>query len=245
MKKTISTLPWPGISAECFRGITQSFPAHFHEELVIGLMEEGTRTLICGSSRMDIQSGDLFMIPCWCAHACYCAENHVSGWRVLRVDSAWRPARILNRKRNLSREFLRLHDRLMNGSADSRELSDFLARFKEAAGTAPDAPAPAALDLVKSLQICSSQRIHLSDLPALCGYSAASAQRILSAHTGLSVHQALTSLRVQDSRRLLENGLSLSRTAMEAGFADQPHFTNQFAAVMGITPGKWISQRKK
>jgi hypothetical protein len=42
-------------------------------------------------------------------------------------------------------------------------------------------------------------------------------------------------------RAAIKDGLSLTRAAAEAGFADQSHTTRQFKNVHGLSPGRWAA----
>jgi AraC-like DNA-binding protein len=46
--------------------------------------------------------------------------------------------------------------------------------------------------------------------------------------------------RLDMARRCLRDGRPLAETALEAGFADQAHFTRTFKAAFGMTPGRYV-----
>ena len=50
---------------------------------------------------------------------------------------------------------------------------------------------------------------------------------------------SLIELRVRTARRLLIQGATPARAAVEAGFADQAHLTRWFHRYYGITPGAY------
>jgi AraC-like DNA-binding protein len=52
-------------------------------------------------------------------------------------------------------------------------------------------------------------------------------------------------LRLERARRLLEApGATLSGVALQAGFADQAHFTRRFKQAFGATPGLLLRRRR-
>lgn len=58
--------------------------------------------------------------------------------------------------------------------------------------------------------------------------------------TGLAPKQHARILRLQDAlAALAQEGLDLTEVALRAGFADQAHFTREFRAFAGMTPGDW------
>jgi AraC family transcriptional regulator len=70
------------------------------------------------------------------------------------------------------------------------------------------------------------------------GLSAAHFARAFKQSIGRAPHQHLLALRLERARRLLDGpDPGLSEIALEAGFADQAHFTRFFKRQFGITPG--------
>lgn len=56
---------------------------------------------------------------------------------------------------------------------------------------------------------------------------------------GVTPHAFLLQAKVERSRALLAAGARPGEVAARLGFADQPHFTRVFSAVVGVTPGVW------
>ena len=62
MKKETRTAVYDGtlhIEAYRFQDIARPFPNHFHEHYVIGLVEDGQRTLCCKNREYAIAPGDI------------------------------------------------------------------------------------------------------------------------------------------------------------------------------------------
>ena len=75
------------------------------------------------------------------------------------------------------------------------------------------------------------------DLAAAAGCSRYAAYRAFTQAYGLSPSDYQRQLRVRAARRLLGAGVTPSRAAAEAGFADQAHLTRWFRRYYGVTPG--------
>lgn len=60
---------------------------------------------------------------------------------------------------------------------------------------------------------------------------------------GLPPHAYQVRLRLEKARGLLAVGMPITRVALEAGFADQSHFTRYFRQAWGITPGRYAAAR--
>lgn len=84
-----------------------------------------------------------------------------------------------------------------------------------------------------------SQNITLETLSTVCGKDRWSLSRDFRTLFGRSPYRYVTMRRLAYSRYLIQTGLSLSDSALEAGFSDQSHMTRQFLKTYGISPGRW------
>lgn len=85
-----------------------------------------------------------------------------------------------------------------------------------------------------------SERLSVSDLAAVAGLSPRHFQRVFKRvfRTGPTEHVLRVRIR-KAAARLAESRDSLSRIAIESGFCDQSHFTNQFRRLRGVTPSEY------
>lgn len=90
----------------------------------------------------------------------------------------------------------------------------------------------------------AGQSITLGRLEAVAGNDRWRLSRDFRALYGTSPYRYLTMRRLDQAKRLIEQGRSLSEAATEAGFADQSHMTRQFADAFGIPPGRWVNLRR-
>jgi AraC-like DNA-binding protein len=67
--------------------------------------------------------------------------------------------------------------------------------------------------------------------------------RAFSAVFGLPPHRYLTGRRIDRARRLLLTGQPIASVAAAVGFHDQAHFTRHFAALVGTTPGRYVTSK--
>lgn len=82
---------------------------------------------------------------------------------------------------------------------------------------------------------------HIS-LTQLCECSNLSKSTLLRAFTkskGVTPYRYLQSIRVSKAKALLETGSTPIEAAMNAGFADQSHFTNFFHMFIGLSPAAY------
>ena len=84
-----------------------------------------------------------------------------------------------------------------------------------------------------------SQNITLETLSTVCGKDRWSLSRDFRTLFGTSPYRYVTMRRLSYCIHLIQTGLSLADSALEAGFSDQSHMTRQFIKAYGISPGRW------
>jgi len=121
-------------------------------------------------------------------------------------------------------------------------LGDVVRRFAEP-GAAPTPPDPGSAPLLRARDLLHASRGRAVSLDELAGAAGLSKFHLLRAFTkrfGVPPHTYHTQLRIATARSLLASGVSISRVALEAGFADQSHLTRHFAREVGVTPGAYV-----
>ncbi|MCQ9616655.1 AraC family transcriptional regulator [Paenalcaligenes niemegkensis] len=79
----------------------------------------------------------------------------------------------------------------------------------------------------------------VDDMADFLHTSRASFHRRFTLLSGLAPAQLLLNIRVQLSKALLTEGLSVEQVAERMGYASAPTFSNAFKRVMGLTPSVW------
>ncbi len=111
------------------------------------------------------------------------------------------------------------------------------------------APFPRYLDvpaLKQARQYLDTQKtrvVHSSELETVTGLSRYDLTRQFRAMCGTSPYRYLLMRRLNFARQQIAGGRSLVEVAIEAGFADQAHFSRMFKATFGITPARYRSLR--
>lgn len=78
-------------------------------------------------------------------------------------------------------------------------------------------------------------------MAAELGTSERTLQRALRATLGLGPNDVARRIRLQEVvRRLSEPGANMTAIAAELGYVDQAHLINEFRAVSGTTPGRYV-----
>jgi AraC-like DNA-binding protein len=108
-----------------------------------------------------------------------------------------------------------------------------------------DVPLPRHLDvaaLKRARQYLDAQKtrvVHSSELEKVTGLSRYDLARQFRLACGTSPYRYLLMRRLDFARRQLCEGRSLVEVALEAGFADQAHFSRVFKATFGMTPARY------
>jgi AraC-like DNA-binding protein len=86
-------------------------------------------------------------------------------------------------------------------------------------------------------------RVRVADLAEEVGWSRRHLGERFRAELGLPPKQAARVLRFERAARLLRGGhADLASLAVECGFYDQAHLSNEWRALAGCTPGTWIAE---
>jgi AraC-like DNA-binding protein len=81
--------------------------------------------------------------------------------------------------------------------------------------------------------------IGLEDLSAVVGVSVNYFAALFRQSMGTTPHQYLIARRIEFAKSLIDGGIPLAQTALDAGFSSQQHFSSTFHRVVGCTPRAW------
>jgi AraC-like DNA-binding protein len=86
--------------------------------------------------------------------------------------------------------------------------------------------------------------VRSAELEAVSGLGRYELARQFRAAHGTSPYRYSLMRRLDFARSRLGSGTPLAELALEAGFADQAHFTRMFRSAFGLTPGRYASLRR-
>ena len=243
--------------------VTHAHPKHWHDEyLICAITGGGGYTEYRGNAHFT-PPGSLFLLPPGEVHSNYATGEGCSYSNVYLPAS--RLARVLGQIGSresevpdfvaedyvlhsafmtFCRELERPHTRLGRDDAYLSFFELVLRRFT----TTQRADAPREPHGVKTarefLDANFDQQIALDELAQLVGLSPFHLNRTFRDLVGLPPHAYQIQLRVARAKTMLRNGMPIADVAHRTGFADQSHFTRCFKRAVGVTPGRFVPDRK-
>lgn len=255
----------PDLKLEAYRfeGIMQKFPNHFHDYYVIGFIEEGKRYLLCNNEEYILNSGDVIIFNPQDPHSCEQVDGRTLDYRCINVqpevmrqyvlevtgkDYLPRFTEAVLFQSELALPLHDLHQMLLEGQADFQKEELFLFLLEQLLRESSDSgtPAPAQELTTEIKMICQyiedhyTDNITLQQLAELTGLSKYHLLRLFTKQTGISPYRYLETIRINQAKRLLEQGVSPLEAALQTGFSDQSHFSNFFKKLIGLTPRQYL-----
>ncbi|MFD9903656.1 AraC family transcriptional regulator [Streptomyces sp. NPDC059063] len=239
-----------------------SFDRHSHEQLSVGVIEQGAEGLHLPGGTVVIPAGQLVVLNPGQVHTGFAAEE--SGWRyrmfyfdvamvdelarahlgardVWFPDTAVRDAELFAGLRRVHRAQERADDPL---TAESLLLDGLGAVLRRHARTGPVSSDGAATDVRRGPDLARqvlhdrwTEPVTVAELSAAASMPRASLIAAFRQAYGLPPHAYLLRLRANRARRLLLAGQRPAEVAAATGFSDQAHLTRVFKRYFGVTPG--------
>ncbi|MGC1310521.1 MAG: AraC family transcriptional regulator [Phormidesmis sp.] len=150
--------------------------------------------------------------------------------------------------RRLNQQLIALHRTLETSPSPLERESRFLWGLAQLVqGYACDRPSPppigkehrAVQQIRDYLSDQYTDNISLKELAALVELKPLRLLRVFRKQVGLPPHAYLNYVRVNQARRLLIAGWSITDAALETGFSDQSHLHRHFKRMVGVTPGQY------
>ena len=240
------------------------YAPHSHTQWSIGAITGGKSTFQYRTDHYRIHAGDLVLMnPEW-VHACNPIDNQPWAYLMLYVDTGWLTdlrfrAGLLPQPewQDIStatisdplwyERYCRMANCLLDPHRDlldkQTEVVEFLSDLMHELARQPEVQEPKAPQALESLAHYlddhAAEDLSLDTLCEISGYSAGHLIRAFRQYFGLTPHAYLVNRRIQLGRRELKNGVPIAEAALNAGFADQPHFQRAFKRLMAATPNQY------
>jgi AraC-like DNA-binding protein len=248
---------------------SQEFPRHFHEEYVIGVMEQGLERVSCGGTVYVAGPGTLILFNPGQSHASSSIDDAGFARRMFypaadmlrsvltaltgREQAApVFPQPILNsRSGQVASLLMQLHIGLEQPSSRLEQESEFAVVIERLVRThalnQADPPRVGRerthVRLVRDfLEAHYAENLSLTELASVANLSTFHLLRAFREEFGLPPFEYQNQVRLARARQLLRQGMPIARVASEIGYSDQSHMTKHFKRFLGITPGKYANR---
>lgn len=250
------------LEAYRFNGVVQTFPNHFHDYYVVGLIEEGKRKLTVNQQEYQIGPGDLMTFNPRDSHTCEQIDGGTLRYLCLNIKQE-----IMQKVANevfecneilqfilpvqfnvsIAEDFRRLHYSIMENSSDIEKEEKFLLLMKQlfveyASFKNQDQEVTIRNEI---RMICDflrhnyNETITLDELSQLVKLNRYSLVRLFTRQMGISPYRYLETIRIGEAKKLLEQGKTSVQVAQLTGFSDQSHFSKYFSRFIGLSPGQY------
>lgn len=241
-----------------------SYALHSHTQWSLGAITSGKSTFRYRNDDFLVNAGDLVMMnPEW-VHACNPMDDQPWAYLMMYVDTQWLtdmrfkagllPAphwqdlttAVLSDSIWYDR-YCHLASRLLDCQCDLLDkqtglvefLSDLMHELTNRPVKSQSQATGILTELASYLDRHTAEEISLDALCDLSGYSAGHLIHAFKQVFGLTPHAYQVNRRVQLGQSKLRKGASIAEAALNAGFADQPHFQRAFKRLMAATPNQY------
>lgn len=250
------------IEAYNLSGVVQKFPNHFHEYYVIGFIEGGRRHLWCKNQEYEVSAGDLILFNPRDNHYCAPIDGEPLDYRAVNIQSEVMEQAV---KEITGQQFIphftqnvvfhsditqsvaALYHTILHRSLKLEKeealfflleqvIQEFSTPFKEEDVLAQDERIQA---LCGYMEEHFAENITLEDLLSMTPFGKSYLLRSFTKQLGVSPYRYLQTIRLDKSKKFLEQGIPPVEAAAMAGFSDQSHFTHFFKEFIGLTPRQY------
>jgi AraC-like DNA-binding protein len=241
--------------------VKHAFPRHFHETYVIIVQEMGVDEFYCRGEVRHSPAGSIALVNPHEVHTGRAATEEPWVYRaiypspILMQEIAsdygrpsdshpYFPSPVVF-DLPLARLLYRMH-RLLEASPDSLErqttfvvtMAQLIMRHSgDRLSLRPCGAEPRAVKAAREyIEAHYTENLSLRELASVAQLNPSYLVRAFRKEVGLPPHEFLTQVRIDAAKKLLSEGRPIVDVALDAGFADQSHFTNRFKRLVGLTP---------
>ena len=252
--------------------IANKFPRHVHSGYIFNLIDSGSRKIKFHSQVIEFSAGEMSILPPGTSHSCESFSKGTNGphsYRALCIEKnflqklaedicgkhylepTFNPHQVYH---NADIESFNTFFEMLGTSGTNLErqisLNTFLYHAIQNLSTFPPVEEDSgqqndALARVKSfISENFRKNLTLNNLSEIACISSFHLQKLFVNKYGVSPQEYLINCRVRESEHLIKQGVPLAEAALNSGFFDQSHFSRNFKRVIGISPGRFISENK-
>ncbi len=254
----------PFIFHQEFSVVRHHCPPNWHESIELLYCLSGKGVIQCDTKNIDFLPGDLYVVNPGLPHCVY--SNSAVLYHCLIIDNSFlrdngieTPVRFQSLVRDYrffmlfeqlkdayiaydnKRAYAILHIRQIILSLLQILCDDFTANTLQQADTSAN-------DTVKKVLLYIQQNMNriitLDDVANSVGISKYHLSRVFKEHTGKTIIEMVNLIRCTEAKRLIENGMSVSRAATACGYENLSYFSRTFQKIFYKLPSSF-SQKSK
>lgn len=249
----------PGVEARASVYTCTAFRTHTHRAFCVALVDRGATRFSLHGGLHEARAGALVLIEPEAPHACNPDPGTGMAYRLLSLEPGWLAGALGEVGRGPLRRFLSpvlldaelfaawagLHEAFVQGAPAGEKQALLLACLRTllsrnaAPGPGAEAPSPVVEAARQRIRESRGGFVPLDELARGAGLSRHHFLRVFKAATGLPPHAYQLQQAIEHAKDLLAGGVPISQAALDAGFADQSHFSRLFRQYTGATPRQY------
>lgn len=251
--KTIKLSILDGVELKSATFIDKKFPFHFHQCWSLAYIEYGSENIAFSNINFLVNKNALQLIPPYSIHKNWGNKNNAWTYKALYISNDV----IKNVTKKINADYSHLASfpyfiSYSNSDFEINEKSIFKTLENLFLDTLNNAHQPYFKkyanerfeDILNYLSLNYNQSITLETLQKKFKVNKFKLQKSFKKNIGLTPLEYLTTLRIENSKKLFYTDVPLVEIALESGFYDQSHFTHSFKKYVGVTPGNYKKNSK-
>ncbi|SOE23682.1 AraC-type DNA-binding protein [Spirosomataceae bacterium TFI 002] len=246
--KTVKIPLLDGIELKSATFIDKSFPLHFHQNWSLAYIEKGSENISFVSSSFLLNKSALILIPPHSLHKNW--GNKHSSWTYKALYLSNDVIKDVAHKLQLDYNFVCSFPYFVSydeGTFEPTENCIFNnleklftgAILQENEHNKTIKKQAYVDDLLHHLHTNYNATITLDSLEKQFKVNKFKLLKVFKKRIGLSPLEYQTAIRIENSKQLFYEDISLTEIALESGYYDQSHFTHSFKKYVGVTPGAY------
>jgi AraC-like DNA-binding protein len=252
------TALFDGILHKTARFSDRKFPAHFHQEYSLALIETGSETLILNEKKVHLPAGSLVLLPPNFVHA----HEGASPWQYQAiylstdaVNFALRGSNFCSKNlpkttlsyfsenQNMTDFFKKMIDSVEKEADFAENLAQIVRFLQKKETTTPPLfvqnHAETMREIRDFIEKNNAEKITLDALCTRFRFEKFNLLRQFKQFSGLTPIQYLLAMRIESAKKALFSTQGLVEIAFQHGFYDASHFCHCFQKYVGTTPEQY------
>lgn len=242
-----------GIEIKSATFVDRKFPFHFHQSWSLAYIEYGSENIAFSNTDFLVSKNALQLIPPYSIHKNWSNKNNAWAYKAIYISDD--VIKSVSKKINIDHSYLASFPYFISYRNSEFEINEasifnsienlFLDTLNDIKSSYIKKNTNESFDeILNYLSLNHSQSITLETLQKEFKVNKFKLQKSFKKNIGLTPLEYLTSIRIENSKKLFYTDIPLVEIALESGFYDQSHFTHSFKKYVGVTPGNYKKNSK-